>query len=109
MTDGFATCAAVRNNGPGGRVCCGPLAGEASMSRATFTPAQIIKKLERVARLIAKGAPAKTACKRAGITEIKYRRWRKEYCALERRLTRLESDRKTRSRDLTESLAQQMA
>ncbi|MEO6065682.1 MAG: GAF domain-containing protein [Lysobacterales bacterium] len=77
------------------------------MSSKAFTPAQIVKKLGQVKRLIAGGKPPAVACKRAGVTEQVYRRWRKDYGALAKRLMALEHGQKTRDRNLAESLEQQ--
>ena len=79
------------------------------MSSKVFTPAQIVRKLGQVQRLIAGGKPAAAAYKRAGITENTYRRGRKDYGALGRRLTESERARKALDRELAESLEQQTA
>ena len=79
------------------------------MSSKVFTPAHIVRKLGQVERLIAGGKPAAAAYKRAGITENTYRRWRKDYGALAKRLMALEQVRKAHGRDLAESHAQQTA
>ena len=70
------------------------------MSRKVFTPAQIVKKLGQIGRLIAGGKPAAAACKRAGITDNTYRRWRRDYGALAKRVAELEHARKARDGDL---------
>ncbi len=77
------------------------------MSSKVFTPAQIVRKLGQIQRLIASGKPAAAAYKRAGITENTYRRWRKDYGALAKRLMALEQARQAHDRALTESLEQQ--
>ncbi|MEO8443100.1 MAG: GAF domain-containing protein, partial [Betaproteobacteria bacterium] len=79
------------------------------MSGKALTPAQIVKKLGQIERLIAGGKPAAAACKRAGITENLYRRWRKDYGALAKRLDNLETGRKTHDGELAASLEQQAA
>ena len=79
------------------------------MSKKVYAPAQIVKKLSQIERLIAGGKLAAAACKRAGVTEQVYRRWRKDYGALAKRLTALRPALKARDRDLAESLEQQNA
>src|SRR6187455_1207441 len=79
------------------------------MSRKALTPAQIVKKLGQVERLIAAGKSAAAACKRAGITGSMYRRWRKDYGALTKRFNKLEPALKTSAVLLSASLEQQAA
>ena len=79
-----------------------------TMPRKAHTPAQIVNKLRQIERPLASGkAPA--MCKRAGVTEQVYRRWRKQYGGLARRLTELEQALDARNRELNESLEQQSA
>ncbi|HEX3170717.1 MAG TPA: GAF domain-containing protein, partial [Burkholderiales bacterium] len=79
------------------------------MSGKTPSPAQIVKKLAQIERQIAAGKSAGVACKRAGITESMYRRWRKDYGALAQHVSKLELARKKSSVRLDESLEQQTA
>ena len=46
------------------------------------TPEQIITKLRQIEVECAKGEPVATVCRKAGITEQTYYRWRKEYGGL---------------------------
>ena len=52
------------------------------MSRKRFTPEQIISKLREVEIELAKGQKAAEACRKIGVTEQTYYRWRKEYGGL---------------------------
>ena len=79
------------------------------MSGKTSSPAEIVKKLGQVERLIAAGKSTGVACKRAGITESMYRRWRKDYGALAKRVNKLELALKTSAVGLSQSLEQQTA
>ena len=79
------------------------------MSGKTPSPAQIVKKLAQIERLIAAGKSATVACKRAGITESMYRRWRKDYGALAKHVSKLELARKKSTVRLDESLERQTA
>src|SRR5258708_2095881 len=66
------------------------------MSRKRFTPEQIISKLREVEIELAKGQKAAEACRKIGVTEETYYRWRKEYGGLRvdqaKRLKDLEKD-----------------
>ena len=79
------------------------------MPKKVFTPAQIVKKLRQIDRLIASGKAASLAYKHTGITEQMYRRWRREYGGLAKRLMKLDQELEARTRDLSESLEQQTA
>ena len=52
------------------------------MPRKSFTPEQIVTKLREVEVLIAQGASTPAACRQAGISDVSYYRWRKEYGGL---------------------------
>lgn len=52
------------------------------MARKRHTPEQIIAKLRQIEIELAKGANTPQACKKAGITEQTFYRWRKEYGGL---------------------------
>ncbi|MCG6876342.1 MAG: GAF domain-containing protein [Betaproteobacteria bacterium] len=58
------------------------------MPGKAFTPVQIVNKLQRIARLTASGKTPSQACRQAGIDERTYKRWRKEYGPLARRLAK---------------------
>ena len=66
------------------------------MARNRHTSEQIIGKLREAEVELAKGTPVAQACKRIGITEQTYYRWRKEYGGLRvdqaRRLKDLEKE-----------------
>ena len=79
------------------------------MPKKVYTPAQIVKKLGQIERLIAGGKASAAACKRAGVTEQVYRRWRKQYGGLAKRHEGLAQALKARDRDLKDALEQQMA
>ena len=49
------------------------------MSRKRHTSEQIIHKLREAEVELAKGEPLKLVCKKIGVTEQTYYRWRKEY------------------------------
>lgn len=49
------------------------------MSRKRHTSEQIIHKLREAEVELAKGEPMKVVCKKVGVTEQTYYRWRKEY------------------------------
>ena len=66
------------------------------MARKRFTAEQIIQKLREVEVLLSKGQSAGQACKKIGVTEQTYYRWRKEYGGLRtdqaKRLKELEKE-----------------
>ena len=49
------------------------------MPRKRFTPEQIIQKLREAEVLLAQGQTIAQVCKKIGITDQTYYRWRKEY------------------------------
>ena len=49
------------------------------MARKSYTPEQIINKLREVEILLNQGANVGEACRKIGVTEQTYYRWRKEY------------------------------
>lgn len=49
------------------------------MSRKNYTPEQIIKQLRATEILLGKGETVAQVCKKAGISEQTYYRWRREY------------------------------
>ncbi len=49
------------------------------MVRKSYTPVQIINKLREVEILLNQGANVGEACRKIGVTEQTYYRWRKEY------------------------------
>jgi putative transposase len=66
------------------------------MARKRHTPEEIIGKLRAVEVELAKGQSAQQACRRIGVTEQTYYRWRKEYGGLKldqaKRLKQLERE-----------------
>ncbi len=56
------------------------------MARKPFTAVQILAKLGQIERRIAKGETAALACKRAGVSATAFKRWKKEYGGLARKL-----------------------
>ncbi len=66
------------------------------MSRKRFTPEQIITKLREAEVELAKGQTGVEVCRKIGITEQTYYRWRKEYGGLRvdqaKRLKELEKE-----------------
>ncbi len=66
------------------------------MSRKRFTPEQIITKLRETEVELAKGEKAANVCRKVGISEQTYYRWRKEYGGLRidqaKRLKELEKE-----------------
>ncbi len=66
------------------------------MSRKRFTPEQIITKLREAEVELAKGQRAANVCRKVGISEQTYYRWRKEYGGLRidqaKRLRELEKE-----------------
>ena len=52
------------------------------MARKRFKPEQIIGKLRQAEVLLAQGQKMGPVCKRIGVTEQTYYRWRKEYGGL---------------------------
>jgi transposase-like protein len=66
------------------------------MARKRFTAEQIIQKLREVEVALSKGQSAGEACKKIGVTEPTYDRWRKEYGGLRtdqaKRLKELEKE-----------------
>jgi len=66
------------------------------MSRKHFTPEQIIKKLREAEILQAKGETVEQMCRKLGVSDVTYYRWRKEYGGMQveqaRRLKDLEQE-----------------
>jgi transposase-like protein len=66
------------------------------MARTRHTPEQIVAKLRQIELDLGKGTPPPVACKKAGITEQTYYRWRKEYGGMKvdqtKRLKELEKE-----------------
>ena len=66
------------------------------MPRKRYTAEQIIQKLRAVEVALSKGQSAGEACKKIGVTEPTYDRWRKEYGGLRtdqaKRLKELEKE-----------------
>jgi transposase-like protein len=52
---------------------------EGSMGRKNFTAEQIIKHLREAEILLGKGSTIGQACKKIGVSEHTYYRWRREY------------------------------
>ena len=52
------------------------------MPKKTFTPEQIATKLREIEILTGQGTSVPAACKQAGISDVSYYRWRKEYGGL---------------------------
>ena len=49
------------------------------MVRKRYAPEQIINKLREAEVLLSQGNPIKVVCKKVGISDYTYYRWRKEY------------------------------
>jgi putative transposase len=49
------------------------------MPKKTFTPEQIVGKLQQIEVLVGQGKTVPLACKEAGVTAQTFYRWRKEY------------------------------
>ncbi len=66
------------------------------MSRKYFTPEQIIKKLREADVLLSKGEAIMQVCRKIGVSDVTYYRWRKEYGGMQieqaRRLKELEQE-----------------
>jgi len=66
------------------------------MPRKRFTPEQIIQNLREAEVLLAQGQTIAQVCKKIGITDQTYYRWRKEYGGLQinqaKRLKELEKE-----------------
>jgi putative transposase len=64
------------------------------MARKRFTPEEIIGRLREAEVALAEGATVGEVCRRIGVTEVTYYRWRKEYGGMRveqaRRLKELE-------------------
>ena len=77
------------------------------MARKRFTAEQIIPKLREAEVDLAKGRTVAAVCKRLGITEQTYYRWRKEYGGLRtdqaKRLKELERENARLKKLLAES------
>jgi Transposase len=52
------------------------------MAKKRFSPEQVVAKLRQIEVLTAGGKALPLACKEAGITDVTYYRWRKEYGGL---------------------------
>lgn len=53
------------------------------MARKGFTPEQIVATLRQIEVAIAQGKTTPIACREAGISDVSYYRWRKEYGGLQ--------------------------
>lgn len=53
------------------------------MARKVFTPEQIVATLRQIEVAIAQGKTTPIACREAGISDVSYYRWRKEYGGLQ--------------------------
>jgi transposase-like protein len=66
------------------------------MARKHFTPEQIIKKLREAEVLQSRGETVEQICRKLGITDVTYYRWRKEYGGMQieqaKRLKELEQE-----------------
>lgn len=66
------------------------------MGRKRHTPEEVIGKLREAEIVLAQGGTAADACRRIGVTEQTYYRWRKEYGGLKvdqaRRMKELERE-----------------
>ena len=49
------------------------------MRRKRHTPEQVVRKLREAEAEIAAGAPLDQVCKKLGVSEATYHRWKKEY------------------------------
>ena len=52
------------------------------MAKKRFSPEQVVAKLRQIEVLTAAGKALALACKEAGITDVTYYRWRREYGGL---------------------------
>jgi transposase-like protein len=66
------------------------------MARKNFTAEQIVSKLRQIEILSSQGKSIPQACKEAGVSDVTYYRWRKEYGGLQvdqaKRLKALEQE-----------------
>jgi transposase-like protein len=66
------------------------------MARKRYSPEQIVRKLREAEVELAKGQSVRAVCKKLGITDQTYYRWRREYGGLKmdqaRRLKELEKE-----------------
>ena len=66
------------------------------MPRKTYSPEQIINKLREAEILLSQGNTINTVCKKVGVSDYTYYRWRKEYGGMRveqaRRLKGLEQE-----------------
>jgi putative transposase len=66
------------------------------MSRKNYTTEQIIKKLREAEVLQSKGETVEQICRKLGVSDVTYYRWRKEYAGMQveqaRRLKDLEQE-----------------
>ncbi len=66
------------------------------MANKQYSPEQAVAKLRQIDVLVGEGKSIHLACKEAGITDVTYYRWRKEYGGLKgdqaRRLKELERE-----------------
>jgi len=69
------------------------------MPKKTYTSEQIVTKLREIEVLTGQGTSIPAACKQAGISDVSYHRWRKEYGGLKleqvRHLKELEREKVT--------------
>lgn len=67
------------------------------MARKNYTAEQIVSKLRQIEILSSQGKSIPQACKEAGVSDVTYYRWRKEYGGLQvdqaKRLKALEQEK----------------
>ena len=66
------------------------------MARKKFSPEQVVSKLRQIDVLMGEGKTLVQACKEAGVTDVTYYRWKREYGGLKgnqaKRLKELERE-----------------
>ena len=82
------------------------------MPKKVFTPEQILAKLRQIEVAVAQGKTVPVACREAGISDVSYYRWRREYGGLKldqaKRLKELEREN-TRLRKVVADLSLEKA
>jgi len=78
------------------------------MARKHFTPELVIKKLREAEVLLSKGETVEQICRKLGVSDVTYYRWRKEYGGMRveqaRKLKELEQEN-TRLKKLVADLS----
>jgi len=78
------------------------------MKRKRHSPEQIVKHLREAERMLGEGKTVTQVCKRIGVTEVTYYRWRREYEGASRDTVKRLKEREKENGQLKRLLADQV-